>query len=94
MRKLLLLTLLLSSILKLGSQNFEIVGVVDTWNTTHTLEENISDSDNQDFDETLSKSYLFSVLPRLAKQQFIFNKNRKNIRLTHDFIRAPPTQII
>ncbi len=90
MRKFFQLTLLLSCLLILCSDNINVIGNVDVWTTGHTLEENFNDTDNHDLDGTLAKTVLFIASISLAEQKFLFERNSNNTLLTHGFIRAPP----
>lgn len=94
MRKLLQLSLLLSSLLMLCSQSVDVAGEINVWNIGHILEESFNDSDNHDLDETLSKTVLFTASSSLKQQLFFFESNRSKISLTYGFIRAPPQNII
>jgi hypothetical protein len=91
MKKLLQLTLLLSSLLILCSHNINAVGQVDAWATGHALEENFNDTDNQDLDGSLAKNILFTTSLSLAEKKFLFEINNKKLPLTNGLIRAPPS---
>ena len=90
MRKFLQLTLVLSCLLILSSDNINVAGHIDVWTTGHTLEENLNDTDNHDFDGMSSKIVLITAALSLKDKKLFFERNSKKTQLTYGFIRAPP----
>ena len=90
MKKLLQFTLLLSCLSMLCSNNVNATVDVDVWASAYSLEENFTDTDNNELDGTLAESDLFSASLYLAKQKFLLQRNDINTPLFNGFIRAPP----
>ena len=84
------LSLLLSCLLISLSHHISDVGVVDAWTTGYQFEESFNDTDNPDFDGSITSPTLFTTSFLSTEQKFFLERKNKKIRLTHGVIRAPP----